>query len=292
MTTVYLNGNFEPLEEARISVMDRGFLFGDGVYEVIPAYGGRLFRLEPHLDRLQDSLDGIRLGNPLGREAWREVLEELLRRNRDPDDPRDDQSLYLQVTRGVAMKRDHAFPIPERPTVMAMSTPIPPPSPELARQGVQAVRLADTRWQQCHIKAITLLANALLRQEALDAGAVEAILVRDGLANEGAASNLFLVSDGVLRTPPKSAKLLPGITRDLVLELARRHDIPCREEDIPAGDLDRAEELWLTSSTREILPVTRLDGKAVGTGSPGPLWQRMTRLYQDYKDAVRSGSAE
>jgi D-alanine transaminase len=157
---------------------------------------------------------------------------------------------------------------------------------------VQAVRLADTRWQQCHIKAITLLANALLRQEALDAGAVEAILVRDGLANEGAASNLFLVSDGVLRTPPKSAKLLPGITRDLVLELARRHDIPCREEDIPAGDLDRAEELWLTSSTREILPVTRLDGKAVGTGTPGPLWQRMTRLYQDYKDAVRSGSAE
>jgi D-alanine transaminase len=292
MTTVYLNGNFEPLEEARISVMDRGFLFGDGVYEVIPAYGGRLFRLEPHLDRLQDSLDGIRLGNPLGREAWREVLEELLRRNRDPADPRDDQSLYLQVTRGVAMKRDHAFPIPERPTVMAMSTPIPPPSPELARHGVQAVRLADTRWQQCHIKAITLLANALLRQEALDAGAVEAILVRDGLANEGAASNLFLVSDGVLRTPPKSAKLLPGITRDLVLELARRHDIPCREEDIPAGDLDRAEELWLTSSTREILPVTRLDGKAVGTGTPGPLWQRMTRLYQDYKDAVRSGSAE
>jgi D-alanine transaminase len=292
MTTVYLNGTFEPLEEARISILDRGFLFGDGVYEVIPAYGGRLFRLEPHLERLQGSLDGIRLGNPLSREAWREVLEELLRRNRDPDDPRDDQSLYLQVTRGVAPKRDHAFPAQERPTVLAMSNPIPAPAPELAQRGVSAIRLPDSRWQHCHLKTITLLANVLSRQQALDAGAGEAILVRDGLANEGAASNLFVVSAGVLRTPPKSAKLLPGITRDLVLELARQHDIPCREEDIPAADLDQADEIWLTSSTREILPVTDLDGKPVGAGQPGPLWQRMTRLYQDYKDAVRSGRAE
>ncbi|MCW8874780.1 MAG: D-amino acid aminotransferase [Gammaproteobacteria bacterium] len=291
MTTVYLNGTFEPQDQARVSIMDRGFLFGDGVYEVIPAYGGRLFRLEPHLDRLQNSLDGIRLGNPLTRAAWREVLEELLRRNRDPDDPRDDQSLYLQVTRGVAPKRDHAFPVPEQATVLAMSSPIPAPSPELARIGVSAIRLPDNRWQHCHLKTITLLANVLSRQQALDAGAGEAILVRDGLANEGAASNLFLVSDGVLRTPPKSAKLLPGITRDLVLELAGRHGIPCREEDIPAADLDTADEVWLTSSTREILPVTKLDGKAVRDGKPGPLWQRMTRLYQDYKDAVRAGTA-
>ena len=292
MTTVYLNGTFEPLEEARISVMDRGFLFGDGVYEVIPAYGGRLFRLEPHLDRLQGSLDGIRLDNPLGRAEWRAVLEELLRRNRDPDDPRDDQSLYLQVTRGVAPKRDHAFPVKAQPTVLAMSNPIPAPAPELARRGMSAIRLPDSRWQHCHLKTITLLANVLSRQQALDAGAGEAILVRDGLANEGAASNLFLVSDGQLRTPPKSAKLLPGITRDLVLELAREHGIPCREEDIRADDLDVAEEIWLTSSTREILPVTELDGRAVGGGAPGPLWQRMTRLYQDYKDAVRNGRAE
>jgi D-alanine transaminase len=291
MTTVYLNGTFEPLEEARISIMDRGFLFGDGVYEVIPAYGGRLFRLEPHLDRLQGSLDGIRLGNPLSRAAWRAVLEELLRRNRDPDDPRDDQSLYLQVTRGVAPKRDHAFPVPEQPTVLAMSNPIAPPSPELARHGMSAIRLPDSRWQHCHLKTITLLANVLSRQQALDAGAGEAILVRDGLANEGAASNLFVVSDGVLRTPPKSAKLLPGITRDLVLELAREHGIPCHEEDIPATDLESADEIWLTSSTREILPVTELDGNAVGDGRPGALWQRMTRLYQEYKDAVRNGTA-
>ncbi len=291
MTTVYLNGSFEPLEEARISVMDRGFLFGDGVYEVIPAYGGRLFRLEPHLERLQNSLDGIRLRNPLSGDQWREVMEQLLRMNRDPADPRDDQSIYLQITRGVHMKRDHVFPAEDQPTVMAMSTPIPLPPPTLAEQGVRAIRLPDSRWQHCHIKAITLLANVLLRQDAVDAHAVEAILVRDGLANEGAASNLFVVTGGVLRTPPKSPKLLPGITRDLVLELAQRHGIPYREEDIPAADLDTAEEIWLTSSTREILPVTELDEKPVGTGKPGPVWHRMTKLYQAYKEQVRNGSA-
>lgn len=292
MTTVYLNGEYEPLSNARISVLDRGFLFGDGVYEVIPAYGGQPFRLQPHLQRLQNSLDAIRLPNPLTGAQWQQVLETLLEKNRDPDDARNDQSVYLQVTRGVALKRDHAFPTDTAPTVLVMSSPIPTPDPLVARQGVAAIQLPDSRWQHCHIKATTLLANVLLRQEAVDAQAVEAILIRDGLAIEGAASNLFVITDGVIRTPPKSPKLLPGITRDLILELAEQHGIAYGEEDIPASDLDSAEEIWLTSSTREIMPVTLLDEKPVGAGKPGPVWRRMTGLYQEYKDAVRAGTAE
>ncbi len=291
MTMVYLNGSYEPLEEARISVLDRGFLFGDGVYEVIPAYGGQPFRLQPHLQRLQNSLDAIRLTNPLTGAQWQQVIEALLKENRDPAEARNDQAIYLQVTRGVAMKRDHAFPADAKPTVLVMSNPIPAPDPQVEKQGVPAIRLPDSRWQHCHIKATTLLANVLLRQEAVDAHAAEAILVRDGMAIEGAASNLFVISNGVILTPPKSPKLLPGITRDLILELAEQHGLPYREEDIPNRDLDSAEEIWLTSSTREIIPVTQLDDRTVGTGTPGPMWQRMIKLYQEYKDAVRAGTA-
>jgi D-alanine transaminase len=291
VSIVYLNGRFEPLEEARISVMDRGFLFGDGVYEVIPAYGGRLFRLGPHLQRLQNSLDAIRLINPLATEQWREILETLLQRNAGAQPETEDQAVYLQVTRGVAMKRDHRFPEDSAPTVLAMTHPILSLDPDTRARGVRAITLPDSRWQHCHVKAITLLANVLLRQEAVDAEAVEAILVKDGLANEGAASNLFMVKQDVLITPPKSPRLLPGITRDLVLDLARENGIPCREDEISLDELRQAEEIWLTSSTREILPVTELDESSVGTGRPGPVWNRMTALYQAYKEAVRDGRA-
>ncbi len=284
--TVYLNGSFLPADEARVSVLDRGFLFGDGVYEVVPAYGGHLLRLPHHLQRLAQSLAGIRLPNPLDDEAWRAMLEELVARNGGGD-----QSVYLQVTRGVADRRDHAFPSDVVPTLFAMSTPMAPPAAEQYESGFKAVTLEDIRWQHCNIKAITLLPNVLLRQEAIDRGAAEAILVRDGLATEGAASNLFVVEGDTLITPPTGPQLLPGITRDLVLELARANAIPAREEEIPEGRLRGADEVWLTSSTREIVPVTSLDDSPVGLGRPGPVWRRMRELYQTYKERVRRGEA-
>ncbi|MGB5607318.1 MAG: D-amino acid aminotransferase [Gammaproteobacteria bacterium] len=285
MSTAYLNGTFLPLDEASISVLDRGFLFGDGVYEVIPVYAGRLFRLSHHLQRLDDSLEAVRIGNPLAQASWSELLDELITRNHGGD-----QNIYLQVTRGVAARRDHAFPADTRPTVFAMSTPGGPPVDIPSVTGIKAVTLPDIRWELCNIKAITLLPNVMLRQQAVDADTAEAILTRDGFATEGAASNLFIVSNGTLLTPPKSPALLPGITRDLVLELAAANDIPCRETGITTGQLRLADEIWVTSSTREISPVIQLDDATVGDGKPGPLWNRMITLYQDYKAVLRMGA--
>lgn len=277
-----------PLDEAYIPVLDRGFIFGDGVYEVIPAYGNRLFRLEHHLNRLEQSLVGIRLANPLSRSLWADTLNELLNRNTDGSGPRD-QSVYLQVTRGVA-KRDHAFPQGVPATVFAMANPLAPSAPTLRDQGIKAITRRDTRWDYCQIKAITLLPNILLRQEAIDEGCAEAILVRDGEVTEGAASNLFIVLDGSLITPPNSPRVLPGITRDLILELAAAHGLAHQERMISEDDLRRADEVWLTSSTKEILPVTELDGRPVGDGKPGSVWARMMALYQNYKESLRSGT--
>ena len=289
MPTVYLNGTFMPMEEACIPVTDRGFLFGDGVYEVIPAYGGRLFRLPHHLQRLQNSLDGIRLANPLENSEWENILNTLLAHNAEEAGPNNDQAVYLQVTRGSAAKRDHSFPADIRPTVYAASNPIPDPDPQIARQGLAAVTLDDIRWKRCDIKATTLLANVLLRQQAVDQHAAEAILVHDGLATEGSASNLFVVKDGIILTPPKNECLLPGITRDLVLELAEKHALPCKETDIPLEQLLHADEIWITSSTREIVPITRLNNQPVGEGKPGRIWQAAIERYREYKDSVRIG---
>jgi D-alanine transaminase len=286
MQTAYLNGVFLPLEEAHVSVLDRGFLFGDGIYEVIPVYGGRLFRLPHHLKRLRNSLAGVRIDNPLNDAEWATMLAELVARNEGSD-----QAVYMKVTRGADRKRDHAFPAGITPTVFAMSTPMPGTRDPARETGVRAITLADIRWKLCNIKAITLLPNVLLRQQAIDAEAAEAILIRDGFATEGAASNLFIVRHDLLVTPPKSPSLLPGITRDLILELAANHGIPYREADITQAELNSADEIWLTSSTREISPVTRLDDHSVGDGTPGPLWQRMIRIYQDYKSAVGAGEA-
>ncbi len=283
---VYLNGELKRLDQARVSVLDRGFLLGDGVYEVIPAYGGRLFRCEQHLARLERSLAAVRIPNPMDRGTWSTVLDDLVQRNGGGD-----QSVYLQITRGTANRRDHVFSGDLHPTVLVMSSPIEDVGAEVAEAGVAAVTLEDIRWKRCDIKAITLLPNVLLRQQALDTGAAEAILIRAGHATEGAASNLFIVGDGLLTTPPKGPQLLPGITRDLVLELAQAHGIGCRETPVTTEALHAAAEIWLTSSTREILPVTRLDGQAVGTGRPGPVWTRMHGLYQEYKERLRHGGA-
>lgn len=281
---IYLNGRFVDKDQACISVMDRGFLFGDGVYEVIPAYAGKLFRLEEHLDRLDNSLVGIRINNPHSHEEWSEILNSVLKTVAS-----DEASVYLQITRGAAEKRDHSFSADLVPTVFAMASPIAPVDPSLAEKGAAAITLPDSRWLHCNLKTITLLANALLRQEAVDDGAAEAILIRDGYAMEGAASNLFIVRESELITPPKGPLLLPGITRDLVLELACEHDLHCNEKDIPEAWLTDADEIWITSSTKEVVPITSLNNQPVGDGAPGPVWKKMQSLYQARKDQLRKG---
>lgn len=274
--TVYLNGKYLPLSKAKVSVLDRGFLFGDAIYEVIPAYCGKLFCLNAHLQRLNNSLDAIRLTLPLDTQQWLNILQPLLVES-------EAQYIYLQITRGVATTRDHAFPQQCKPTVFAMCSVIPPFAPE---NGVQAMTLNDMRWQLCSIKATTLLANILLRQQAVDQSCAEAILIKAGFATEGAASNIFAVIDGVLVTPPNSNEILPGITRDVIIDLAQSNKINLREELITEADLRRASEIWLTSSTREILPVVSLDNKPVGDGQVGVVWQNMQKLFQQYKRLV------
>ena len=281
MSTVYLNGEFVPDNTACVSVLDRGFIFGDGVYEVIPAYHGKLFRLTEHLSRLQNSLDAIRIINPYTVEQWRSVLNELIAHNGGGN-----LSVYLQVTRGVA-KRDHALPADTKPTVFAMANPLQPPKKQELENGIKAITTPDYRWLNCHIKAISLLPNVLLRQQAIDANATEAILLRNGEATEGAASNLFIVENDVIVTPPKGPFLLPGITRDLILELAEQDHISCEETVIPEQRLREADEVWITSSTKEVLPVTTLDGEPVGDGKPGPMWHKVIKLFSNFKESLR-----
>ncbi|MEJ2529312.1 MAG: D-amino acid aminotransferase [Gammaproteobacteria bacterium] len=283
---VYLNGSFLPLEDAKISVMDRGFLFGDSIYEVIPAYNGRLFRLPHHLERLNNGLAAIHMDNPLGVDEWRSILERLVQQN-----PEQDQSVYLQVSRGAYERRDHAIPDSVEATVFAMTSPIPAPDHAMAQSGITAITLDDIRWRLCNIKATTLLANVLLKHQAHDADAIESILIRAGEAMEGSASNLFIINAGKLITPPKSNFLLPGITRDLVLELAAEHQLPYAEQAISEAQLRNAEEIWLTSSTKEIMPVTQLDGRQIGDGKPGPIYRQMSKLYADYKERIKLGVA-
>lgn len=277
---IYLNGDFMPLEEARIPVLDRGFIFGDGVYEVIPVYSRKPFRLAEHLLRLQHSLDGIRLQNPHSDDEWSRLVEQIIVRNES-----DDQYLYLHVTRGVA-KRDHAFPKGVMPTVFIMSNPLLAPSREWLVNGVAAITASDNRWLRCDIKAISLLPNVLLRQMAVDAGAVETVLLREGFMTEGAASNIFVVKNDTLLAPPKNHLMLPGITYDVVLELAAAHDIPHEVRAISEYEVRTAQELLLTSSTKEIMAITHLDGKPVGDGKPGSMFSRLHQLYQNYKTTV------
>ncbi|MFZ5510586.1 MAG: D-amino acid aminotransferase [Pseudomonadota bacterium] len=278
---IYLNGSYMPRDEAKVSVMDRGFLFGDGVYEVIPVYSRRPFRLAEHLRRLQHSLDGIRLRNPHSEAQWGELIARVI-----ATAPEEDQSVYLQVTRGADSKRDHAFPLRVEPTVFIMSSPLFTPPAEQRSQGIATISSADYRWLRCDLKTTSLLANCLLRQLAIDAGCVETILFRDGFLTEGAASNIFVVKDGVLLAPPKNHLMLPGITYDVVLELAAQHGLPCQVRDIAEAEVRGADELWLTSSTREVQPITLLDGKPVGNGRPGPLFARMYGWYQEFKATV------
>ena len=279
--TVYLNGRFLPLEDAKISVLDRGFIYGDGVYELIPVYHRQPFRLQQHLARLQRSLDGIRMVNPHTDAEWESIIRELVART-----PFDDQGVYFQVTRGVA-KRDHSFPMDVAPTVFMMSNPLSLPTAEQVERGVAVVTAIDERWLHCDLKTISLLGNVLARQRATDAGAAETVLFRNGFLTEASASNVFIVRDGVLLGPPKDNQILPGITYDAAFELARGGGLAVEVRPISRDEALAADEMWLSSSTKEVLAVTTVDGKSFAGGSPGPVFRKMHELFQASKS--RSG---
>jgi len=283
ISCVYLNGEFLAPEQAKISAFDRGFIFGDGVYEVIPVFGGRPFRLANHLSRLERSLSALGIINPLPPEDWEAIFQRLITGNGDAD-----QSIYLQITRGVA-ERDHSYPENVSPTVFAYAQIMRYPDAATIAKGVSAITLEDIRWQRCDIKAVALLANVMMRQKAVESGSAESILIRDGLLTEGAASNIFIVKDGRLQTPPRNAYILPGITRDLIVELAEANGIQCLQIELTESELMGADEVWMTSSTKEILPVTQLNHKPVGSGIPGPMHAKLYAIYQDYKEAFRQG---
>lgn len=272
---VYLNGDFLPLEDAKVSVLDRGFIFSDGVYEVLPVFQGKIFRLDEHLQRLDNSLDAILIGNPHTREQWKNIFLEVMERN--PGGGK--QSIYIQVTRGVG-ERNHVFDASLKPTVFVMCRPVVERD---NRDGIRAITHEDIRWQYCYIKSTALLAGVLLRQYAVTTdGSSEAILIRNGLLTEGAASNVFIVQNGVIKTPEKDGHILPGITRDLVVELLRNAGLDCAETAVTEQDLRAAGEIWITSSTMGILPVVVLDGNHVGDGCPGEMWKKADAIYQDY----------
>jgi D-alanine transaminase len=284
---VFLNGKFVPIDEARVSVLDRGFIFGDGVYELVPVYSRVPFRLDEHLARLERSLAEARIRNPHSRAQWRKFIYELIDAQLF-----DDQGVYFQVTRGVA-QRDHAFPKNAEPTVFMMSNPlVNPPQPQV-EAGAAAVSAHDNRWLRCDIKSISLIGNVLLRQLSAEADAAETILFRDGRLTEASASNVFIVARGLILSPPKSSLILPGITYDVVAELARANDMPLEFRDVTEAEVRAADEIWVTSSSKEVLAIVSLDGRKVGEGWPGPVFRRMYALYQEFKRKVmRAGKRE
>lgn len=278
--TCYLNGAFGLLSDARVSPLDRGFLFADGVYEVVPVHRGRPFRLRAHLQRLDDSLGAIRLPNPHDEREWLSILQQLAAAAGEPE-----LLLYVQVTRGGEAGRNHLFPRPASPTVFAFASPYPLPSAKTLDEGLGAITLEDIRWDRCDIKSIALLANVLLRQEAADRGADEALLVREGLLLEGSSSSVLLCIGGTLVTPPNDHRILPGTSRDAVLELAQGW-LPSQVCPLEARELANCDEVWIASAGRGVLPVTRVDGGPIGTGRPGPLWREMYDRLQQHLDLV------
>ena len=282
--TVYLNGKFLPLEDARISVLDRGFIYGDGVYELVPVYHRQPYRLPQHLARLQRSLDGIRLANPHTDVQWSAIIQELIARQ-----PFEQQGVYFQVTRGAA-KRDHAFPAGVPATVFMMSNPLATPSAEQVERGVAAVTAVDERWLHCDWKTISLVANVLARQFAAEHDAVETVLFRDGYLTEASASNVLIVRQGRIIAPPKDNHILPGITYDATLELAREAGLPFEVRPVTKEEAFAADEMWLSSSTKEVLAVTTLDGRAFAGGRPGALFRRMHALFQQSKPRARNAA--
>ena len=277
MPSAYLNGDWLDLKDAKVSVLDRGFLFGDGVYEVIPVYSGNLFCIDRHITRLLSSIKEIRMESPMTGDQWRDLLAEAVNRSGD-----NYASLYVQITRGADVSR--SFVYPERPehTVFVMVNP----AAGLANREInplELVTLEDFRWDRGHIKTTSLIAAGILKNEAIAAGADDAVLVKDGKVTEATSANLFMVIDGVLITPPKTTRLLHGITRDFVLELAEEADIPNEQREISPSELLTADEMFITSSTMEAYPVGSLDGEKIGNGAPGIIWQKIDLLFQEKK---------
>jgi len=284
--TVFLNGQWQPLSEAKVSVLDRGFIFGDGIYEVVPAYSKRPFRIESHLNRLMRSLTAIRIRSPYDKEQWAALFHEVVTRNAG-----DDQFVYIQVTRGVA-KRDHAFPNPEvTPTVFAMSTAFHQPSQKIRDEGVAVVTLPDERWLHCDIKSTALLGNVLARQSAADRGVMEGVMFRDGFLTEGSSSNVWMVKDGVLCAPIKNHLVLDGIRYGLFEELAAKLGIPLQIRRIRQAEVAGADELMISSATKEVLPVVKMDSRLVGhashAGKPGPIYKKLRQAYDEAINATR-----
>ena len=286
MPICYLNGAYLPLEQARISPLDRGFLFADSVYEVVPVYDGRMFRFVEHFDRLARSLDEIKLPSPHSHTQWLEIFDELIQRNGGGS-----MYVYLQVTRGADFGRSHAFPArPTTTTVFAMASPLPELTPQIREHGISAITVEDFRWGRCDIKTTALLANVLMKQRAVEAGAQEAIIVRDGEVLEGSSTSVFLVVDDVLVTPPNNVRILPGTTRDAVLELAQGL-LPIEVRRVSVGELWRAQEVWISSATRDALPVVRIDNQPIGSGAPGPHWQQITVGFTELRARLHGTAA-
>jgi D-alanine transaminase len=284
LPTCLLDGVFMPLRDARVSPLDRSFLYGDGVYEVVPVFAGRPLRLAQHCERLERSLREIRMSSPFSRDTLRGWLRELIERNGGGD-----QYVYLHVSRGAEYGRSHA-PLPDVPrTVFAFCAPLPRPSAEKLARGASCVTADDTRWARCDIKSVSLLANVLLRQLSVDAGADETILLRDGQLTEASASSVMIVAGGAVVAPPYSSGLLPGTTRDFTEELIHELHLPFVRRNVPEAELRGADEIWLTSATRDVMPVTRLDGRPVGTGQPGPV---ALRLRDAFAAHVRAAANE
>ena len=271
---VYLNGEFLRVDEAKVSVLDRGFIFGDGIYEVVPVYQGNAFRMAEHLDRLDRSLAALRIAQPFDRSGWIDLIRQLLDRTR-----LDTCIVYLQVTRGVA-KRDHPFPSPAvSPTVFGMVSAWTPPSAAQRAQGLGAISIPDERWLHCEIKSVSLLGNVLAKQQAVDAHVDEVLQFRDGLLTEGSSTNIWVVSGGKLLAPPKNNLILEGIRYGLMGELAAEAGIPFEARRLAQDEVIRADELMLSSATKEVLPIVALDGRPVGSGKPGPVYELLRAGY-------------
>lgn len=285
LSIVYLNGSFQNIREAHISPLDRGFLFGDAVYEVIPVHGGKPLLLKEHLARLERSLSEIRMVNPHTPEEWSSIVKSLIEQNSGGN-----LGIYIQISRGADTGRDHAVPDGIDPTVFGMASRIE--DTDSWDSGVTAITLPDLRWARCDIKSTALLANVLARQQAVEAGADDAILIRDGYVTEASVSSVIIVEGGVLVTRNNGPELLPGTTRQLVLTLATEAGLSCREEAISEERLRTADELWLMSAGRGVVPVTHLDGSPVGDGKPGPVWNRVKGLISNYIDNAGSGIVE
>jgi D-alanine transaminase len=277
MSTAYLNGDYLPLEECKVSVLDRGFIFGDAIYELIPVYNSKPFYLDAHLQRLARSLGQIQISDPHSNDVWKKIISDLIEQS-----GMSQLSVYLQVTRGVA-KRDHTYPVNTTPTVFAMTNAWPAVNPDMYIKGLAVITAEDMRWDRCDIKVTSLLANVMKKQQAAESNADEAILIRDGSVLEGSATNVFIVKEGHVMSAPKNNLILPGITRDVVVEILNENNVPLLEQAPTQQQLQQADEVWITSSTKECAPVTTVDGKPVGDGKPGELWQKVYNLYQERK---------